>query len=70
MARGESRQQGPGYRLVPLRKVEVYRQVIAEIEAFIDRNQLGPGDRLPSDRDLATMLGASRVSVRQALKVL
>ncbi len=70
MARGESRQQGPGYRLVPLRKVEVYRQVIAEIEAFIDRNHLVPGDRLPSDRDLATMLGASRVSVRQALKVL
>jgi len=50
--------------------VEVYRQVLTEIEAFIENNSLVPGDRLPSDRDLATMLHVSRVSVRQALKVL
>jgi GntR family transcriptional repressor for pyruvate dehydrogenase complex len=55
---------------VPIRRVEVYRQVMLEIEAYIDRNSLVPGDRLPSDRDLATMLRASRASVRQALKVL
>jgi GntR family transcriptional regulator, transcriptional repressor for pyruvate dehydrogenase complex len=64
------RRDGPGYRLVPIRRVDVYRQVITEIETLIERNGLVPGDRLPSDRDLAEMLHVSRASVRQALKVL
>lgn len=69
--RGNNRHSdGPGYRLVPIRRVDVYRQVMTEIETLIERDRLGPGDRLPSDRDLADMLHASRASVRQALKVL
>jgi len=69
--RGNNRHSdGPGYRLVPIRRIEVYRQVMTEIETLIERDRLGPGDRLPSDRDLAEMLHASRASVRQALKVL
>lgn len=58
------------FRLVPIRRVNVYREVLAQIERFISENQLQPGDRLPSDRELAEMLGVSRVSVRQAIKVL
>jgi GntR family transcriptional regulator, transcriptional repressor for pyruvate dehydrogenase complex len=58
------------FRLVPIRRVDVYREVLSQIDMFITENALKPGDRLPSDRDLAERLGVSRVSVRQAIKVL
>ena len=58
------------FRLVPIRHVDVYREVLGQIEAFISENALKPGDRLPSDRELAERLGVSRASVRQATKVL
>lgn len=32
--------------------------------------RVGPGDRLPTERELATQLGASRSAVREAIKVL
>src|ERR1700704_4487326 len=58
------------FRLVPIRHVDIYRAVLAQIESFITENNLQPGDRLPSDRMLADRLGVSRASVRQAIKVL
>lgn len=58
------------FRLVPIQRVDVYREVLAQIEAFIIENGLKPGDRLPSDRELAERLDVSRASVRQAIKVL
>ncbi len=39
-----------------------------DIEEYIDRNQLKPGDKLPSERELAKMLGANRITVRDALR--
>ena len=40
--------------------------VAGEIEKRILEGSLKPGDRLPSERDLATMLGVSRPSLREA----
>lgn len=40
------------------------------IESHIADHRLAPGDRLPSERDLATQLGVSRPSVREALRLL
>jgi GntR family transcriptional regulator, transcriptional repressor for pyruvate dehydrogenase complex len=62
--------EGRPYRLVPIRRVDIYREILAQIERYIRENGLEPGDRLPSDRVLAEMLGVSRPTVRMALKAL
>jgi len=48
----------------------VSEKIAAEIKNFITEGKLKVGDRLPSERDLAPMLGVSRNSLREALKVL
>ena len=44
----------------------VYEDVIAGLETRIEREKLGPGDRLPSAEDLANELSVSTRSVREA----
>ena len=43
---------------------------IEKIRGLIINGELSPGDRLPSEQDLATMLGISRSSLREAVKAL
>ena len=55
---------------MPFHKVETEKlsQAVArQIEALILRGILRPGERLPSERDLADRLGVSRPSLRDAL---
>ena len=47
--------------------VPLYYQLAEMIEARIVAGDLQPGDRLPSERDLATQAGISRMTARQAL---
>lgn len=47
--------------------VPLYYQLAETIEAQIAAGDLRPGDRLPSERDLATHAGISRMTARQAL---
>ncbi|MER7927189.1 FCD domain-containing protein [Streptomyces sp. NPDC096057] len=49
----------PGYELVAERILE-----------FIAESRLVPGDRLPTENDLAARLGTSRAVVREAVKIL
>jgi len=44
--------------------------VVAHIRQLIDRGALGPGARLPAERDLARLIGVSRPTVRAGLRTL
>ncbi|WP_226531498.1 FadR/GntR family transcriptional regulator [Microbacterium paraoxydans] len=47
-----------------------WQLVLEHIERDLLDGRLGPGDRLPSERDLASELGVGRSSVREAFRVL
>ncbi|MDH6198389.1 GntR family transcriptional repressor for pyruvate dehydrogenase complex [Mycobacterium frederiksbergense] len=48
----------------------VTADIARRLRARIRAGDLGPGDRLPSERDLAKQMGVGRVSVREALRLL
>lgn len=45
-------------------------QIVGQMLDLIRSGQLSEGDRLPPERELATQMGVSRVTVRDALRVL
>ncbi|MGH1565798.1 FadR/GntR family transcriptional regulator [Mumia sp. DW29H23] len=45
-------------------------QAILEIKGMLLRGELGPGDRLPPEKELSEALGLSRNSLREAVKAL
>ncbi|MCF0091779.1 FadR/GntR family transcriptional regulator [Micromonospora sp. MH99] len=45
-------------------------EAIGKIKSMITSGELGPGDRLPKEADLARRLGLSRNSLREAVKAL
>ena len=50
--------------------IELHEQVAAQIRRAIADGEAGPGDRLPSARDLAAVLGVNRNTVLRALRTL
>jgi GntR family transcriptional repressor for pyruvate dehydrogenase complex len=48
----------------------LYEQLVEQLMSFIESAQLGPGDTLPAERDLAERLGVSRATLAQALVAL
>ncbi len=53
-----------------LRRPKVRDQVAGQIQQFIVEQKLGPGDRLPTETQLAETFGISRLSLREATKSL
>ena len=59
-----------GESVLPLQTVEprrLYRQIADQIAGLIGKGEFARGSRLPAERELATLLGVSRTSVREAL---
>src|SRR6476646_7435091 len=58
------------YEPVPIRRDSVITRAAQELCRFIEAEDLGPGAPLPTETRLAQMLGISRNSLREALRVL
>src|SRR5579872_5978966 len=54
----------------PIRPMRASSDVIAQIRRAILSGQYRPGDRLPTEREMAQQFGVSRVTVRDALRAL
>ncbi len=54
----------------PLVRAKLADQITHQLQEAIQKGHYRPGDRLPSERELAGMLAASRVAVREALVTL
>lgn len=54
----------------PVATGRVSGEIVGRIKGAIRDGRFGPGDQLPAERDLTKQLGVSRVSVRDALRML
>lgn len=53
-----------------VQRPRLYEQLMQQILTFVEEEQLGPGDHLPAERELAEQLGVSRATLAQALVAL
>lgn len=54
----------------PIRPKKISEEIVGQIKLLISEGQLKPGERIPSERDLAVQLSVSRPSVREAIMML
>jgi GntR family transcriptional repressor for pyruvate dehydrogenase complex len=52
------------------KKKRLYHEIIERLLEFIEKDELKPGDKIPSERFLAEALGVSRTTVKEAISVL
>ncbi|MBM2622828.1 FadR family transcriptional regulator [Actinoplanes sp. LDG1-06] len=57
-------------RIRPVQRKPAYQQVSDRLREFIDDNDLRPGDRLMTERELAAELGVGRSTIREAITAL
>jgi DNA-binding FadR family transcriptional regulator len=55
---------------IPIAKQRNFEEILVQLQEAFTSGALSPGDRLPAERQLAEQFGASRTSVREALRVL
>src|SRR5207245_10555911 len=61
---------GAGVALTPIGRGRASEEIVSQIERAIFDGELQTGDRLESERELAERFGVSRITVRDALRVL
>lgn len=54
----------------PIKTRKIYEEIVEQLKDLITSEELKPGDKLPSEREMAESLGVSRASVREALTAL
>lgn len=70
MASASNREAPGGEMFSPVSVNRVSQVIVDQIKLLIRDGKLQPGDRLPSERDLCQRFGVSRVTIREALRVL
>jgi GntR family transcriptional repressor for pyruvate dehydrogenase complex len=61
---------GRSSALRPIKRESLNQQIFSRLEAYLEQGHLKVGSQLPSERQLATLLGVSRPSIREVLKAL
>lgn len=56
--------------VTPQQQKRTYEEIARRLQSLVETGNLKPGDRLPPERQLATLFGVSRNSVREAIKSL
>lgn len=54
----------------PIKPLRLYQHVIQQVRQMIYAGRLKKGDKLPSEREFAALLGISRTSIREAMSAL
>ena len=57
-------------RFPSLGQEALYKRIATHVRELIENRELEPGERLPPERELARMLGVSRIPVREAMRTL
>jgi GntR family transcriptional repressor for pyruvate dehydrogenase complex len=57
-------------KIRPVNRTSISDEIIEQIMGLIERGDLQPGQRLPSERELCVRFGAGRSSLREALRCL
>jgi DNA-binding FadR family transcriptional regulator len=58
------------FQSLVVRRQHLHEQIADSIQDLIATEQLAPGSQLPSERDLAKLLGVNRATVREAIRAL
>ncbi|MBW2569901.1 MAG: FadR family transcriptional regulator [Deltaproteobacteria bacterium] len=56
--------------LQAVKKTKLHEQIVNQVQSLIEKGRLKHGDRLPPERELATIFKVSRHSVREAIRIL
>ncbi len=54
----------------PIQSSRLYEKIVQQIEERILKGDIKPGEKLPSEHDLAEQFGVSRTAIREAIKAL
>lgn len=54
-------------KLQVIKSARLYMKVAEQLQGLIDNSVIKPGERLPSERELAEQLGVSRPTIREAM---
>lgn len=54
----------------PVKRTRAYEDIVRQLAEMVRTGEVKPGDRLPSERELAVAFGVGRPTLRQALTVL
>ncbi len=57
-------------RLIPLQKTRLHEDIVLQLKDRIVSREIMPGEKLPSERELAEVLNVNRSTVREALNKL